>query len=310
MKEIAGRTAFITGGASGIGLGMARAFVAAGMQVVITYRSEEHLRSALTHFDEYRHRIHAIQLEVTDREAMERAAEEAQRVFGNVHILCNNAAVGIMVPVAEATFADWDWALGVNLGGVINGIQTFLPRMRAHGEESHILSTASMGGLFIGSTVGIYNTTKYAVVGLMEALRADLVGTGIGASVLCPGLVNTDIHLTEKSRPQRYARSSRSSEPDPQRAQWFKQNVLALGMDPLELGTLALQGIRRNDLYILTHPEYEIGIRERFEAILASLPRDVSAPQQRVQAEARVIRHPMYALERDRRAGQESGPNT
>jgi NAD(P)-dependent dehydrogenase (short-subunit alcohol dehydrogenase family) len=307
MKEVAGRTAFITGGASGIGLGMARAFVAAGMQVVITYRSEEHQRSALTHFGGDRHRIHAIELEVTDRKAMERAADEAERVFGNVHILCNNAAVGIMVPVAEATFADWDWALGVNLGGVINGIQTFLPRMRAHGEESHILSTASMGGLFIGSTVGIYNTTKYAVVGLMEALRADLTGSGIGASVLCPGLVNTDIHLTEKSRPQRYARSSQSGEPDPQRAQWFKQNVLALGMDPLELGTLALQGILRNDLYILTHPEYEVGIRERFEAILASLPRDVSAPEQRVRAEARVIRHPMYALERDRRAGEGSG---
>jgi NAD(P)-dependent dehydrogenase (short-subunit alcohol dehydrogenase family) len=227
-----------------------------------------------------------------------------------VHILCNNAAVGITVPVAEATFADWDWALGVNLGGVINGIQTFLPRMRSHGEESHILSTASMGGLFIGSTVGIYNTTKYAVVGLMEALRADLAGSGIGASVLCPGLVNTDIHLTEKSRPQRYARSSRSSEQESsQRAEWFKQNVLVAGMDPLELGALALQGIRRNDLYILTHPEYQVGIRERFEAILASLPREGSAPEERVRAEARVIRHPMYALERDRRADQNSGPS-
>jgi NAD(P)-dependent dehydrogenase (short-subunit alcohol dehydrogenase family) len=311
MDNVIGKVAFITGGASGVGLGMARAFVAAGMKVVITYRSRAHLTSALAGFPDAEPNLHAIELEVTDREAMKRAADEAERRFGNIHILCNNAAVGITVPIVGASYEDWDWAIDVNIGGVINGIQTFLPRMRAHGEGGHIVSTSSMGGIFIGGSVGIYNTTKYAVVGMMEALHADLTGTEIGASVLCPGLVNTDIHLTEQSRPERFRRTGANpSEPDRDaRAAWFKSTVLEAGMDPIEMGERVLRGILRNDLYILTHPEYEQGIRERFEAILAALPRE-QPPPRRVQAEARVIRHPMYARERDRRLREHHAVDT
>jgi len=303
MKDVAGKVAFITGGASGIGLGMARTFVEAGMKVAITYRNEAHLDTALTHFRGRESSVHPIRLEVTDRDGMERAADEAERTFGNVHVLCNNAAAGIMVPIIDASFDDWDWALAVNIGGVVNGLQTFLPRLRAHGEGGHILSTASMGGLFLGSSVGIYNTTKYAVVGMMEALRADLLGTEIGVSVVCPGLVNTNIHTAEEWRPQQYARSGQSMEPAEraQRAAWFKENVICAGMDPLEIGQLVLRGIQRNDLYILSHPEYEDGVRERFEAILASFSKDTAPPERRVRAEQRVLRHPLYALERDRR---------
>lgn len=304
METFDRRVAFITGGASGIGLGMARAFVSAGMKVVITYRSEEHLRAALAHFRGQEQNVHPIRLEVTERESYLSAADEAERKFGAVHVLCNNAAVGITVPVAGATFEDWDWAIDVNIRGVINGIQTFLPRILAHRQGGHILSTASMGGLFHGSNVGIYNTTKYAVVGMMEALRADLAETNVGVSVLCPGLVNTDIHMTDQSRPKRYARSN-GSELEAERARhaaaWFKQNIITHGMDPLEIGEMVLHGIRRNDLYILTHPEYRAGIAERFEAIMASLPQTPEPPSARVRAEARVLRNPLYALERDRR---------
>jgi NAD(P)-dependent dehydrogenase (short-subunit alcohol dehydrogenase family) len=303
MKEVEGKVAVITGGASGIGLGIAHAFARAGMKVVITYRSEAHVASARALLAFARESVLAIKLEVTDRRAMERAAEDIVRQLGGVHVLCNNAAVGITVPVADASFDDWDWAIGVNIGGVVNGIRAFLPRMRASGEPGHIVSTASMGGLFIGGNVGVYNTTKYAIVGMMEALRADLAETPIGVSVLCPGLVNTDIHLAESTRPARYSQSGSqlSGTERISRAAWFKENVLAAGMDPLEIGELTLRGIRNNDLHILTHPEYADGARERFEAILAAMPRDASIPEGRARAEARVIRHPMYAAERDRR---------
>lgn len=302
MELLENRVAFITGGASGIGLGMARAFLKAGMKVVITYRSDEHLRSALTQLRGQEDRVHAIKLEITERDSVEHAAEQAERRFGPVHVLCNNAAVGITAPVVSATIADWNWAIDVNIRGVINGIQSFLPRMLAHGQEAHILSTASMGGLFHGSNVGVYNTTKYAVVGMMEALRADLSGTNIGVSVLCPGLVDTDIHMTERFRPPHYANSGdpASDAERLRRADLFKRNILSCGMDPLEVGELVVEGIRRNHLYILTHPEYESGIRERFEAIMAAVP-DTPPPPKRVQAEVRVLRNSMYALERDRR---------
>ncbi len=306
MRDLTGQVAFITGGTSGIGLGIARAFIDAGIKVAVSYRCDEQLQRAWEYFHGSERHVHAIQLDVTDRDGMERAAEEVERVFGRVHILCNNAAVGITVPVAEASFGDWDWALAVNVGGVINGIQSFLPRIRAHGEGGHILSTASMGGLFIGGNVGIYNTTKFAVVGLMEALRSDIADSNIGVSVLCPGLVDTDIHLSELKRPARYARSGRALDQSTHaaRAALFKHNVLSLGMDSLDVGRCVLHGLRHNHLYILTHPEYEAGLRERFEALLAAMPDESPAPAQRVRAEENVIRNAIYSEERDRRLSE------
>ena len=299
MKDVAGKVAFITGGASGMGLGMARAFSAAGMQVVIADVRRDHLEQAMSHFRNGQAQVHPIQVDVADRDAMTRAADETERVFGKVHLLCNNAGVGIFGPLLEATYDDWDWGLGVNLGGVINGVQTFLPRIRSHGEGGHILTTASMSGL-LGGVAGIYATAKYAVVGFMECLRPELEPLGIGTSVFCPGLVNTRIFEAEKLRPARFA-STRYQAPAEGHAEFMRTKVLPTGMDPLEAGERVLRGIRRNDLYILTHPEYEAGLRERFEAILASFPVEASPPAARVAAEAVVLRHPMFPAERDRR---------
>ena len=173
MKTVTGKVAFITGGGSGIGLGMARAFHAAGMKVVIADLDQQHLDAAMAHFRAQPHTVHAIKLDVTDREAMARAADEAERVFGKVHVLCNNAGVGVFGSLLEASYDDWDWALSVNLGGAINGVQTFLPRMLAHGEGGHIVTTSSMSGL-LACIGGIYITTKYALVGYMETLRLEL----------------------------------------------------------------------------------------------------------------------------------------
>jgi len=301
MKNVEGKVAFITGGASGMGLGMARVFVRAGMKVVIADVRRDHLDQALTHFKDAERSVHAIELDVADRAAMLRAADETERMFGKVHILCNNAAVGIIGPAIDATFDDWDWGLGVNIGGVVNGVQSFLPRIRAHGEGGHIVTTASMGGIFAAGTAPIYNTSKYAVVGYMEALRPELEPLGIGVSAFCPGLVNTNIHEVEHLRPAKFG-DTNSRDAALARASIMKEIVLPAGMDPMEIGERVLRGIRNNDLYIFTHPEFEQGIRDRFEAILASLPVEKEPPPAaRVAAESRVLRNPIFAAERDRK---------
>lgn len=301
MKSVAGKVAFITGGASGMGLGMARVFVRAGIKVVIADVRRDHLDQALAHFKGAEHSVHAIELDVADRAAMWRAADETERVFGKVHILCNNAAVGIIGPALDATFDDWDWGLGVNIGGVVNGVQIFLPLIREHGEGGHIVTTASMGGIFAAGVAPIYNTSKYAVVGYMEALRPELEPLGIGVSAFCPGLVNTNIHEVEQLRPEQFS-DTNSRDAAIARASMMKNKVLPAGMDPMEIGERVLRGIRNNDLYILTHPEYEQGIRDRFEAILASIPvEQEQPPAARVAAESRVLRNPIFAAERDRK---------
>ena len=298
MKEVSGRVAFITGGASGMGLGMARVFSKAGMKVAIADVRRDHLDAAMNHFRGAEADVLPLQVDVADRAAVARAADETERVFGKVHVLCNNAGVGIFGPLLDATYDDWDWGLSVNLGGVINGVQTFLPRIRKHGEGGHIVTTASMSGL-LGGVAGIYVTAKYAVVGFMETLRPELEPHYIGVSVFCPGLVNTNIHEVEKLRPTQYANTSYTASAET-RAEFMRAKILPAGMDPLEAGERVLRGIRRNDLYILTHPEYEPGVRERFAAILASFPVEGPPPPARVAAEAVVLRHPMFAAERDR----------
>lgn len=207
MKVVQGRTAFITGGANGIGLGMAQAFVNAGMQVVLADLRPDHIDSALAQFAQQgqARSVHAICLDVSDRVAMAAAALETERVFGKIHVLANNAGVGIQGPFDGVTFADWDFGLAVNLGGVINGVQIFLPRIRAHGEGGHIINTASLAALVpMPAQFVIYQTAKAAVVTLSEGIRDELARENIGVSVLCPGPVRTNIHELSKNRPARF----------------------------------------------------------------------------------------------------------
>lgn len=264
--DVEGRTAFVTGGASGIGLGMTTAFVAAGMNVVIADLRRDHIESALEGLAGKN--VHAIELDVTDREGFARAADEAESVFGNVHVLCNNAGMGILGPVTLARYDDWDWGLGVLLGGVVNGIQTFLPRLLAQGECGHIVNTSSMAAVLPIGGAAIYITAKAALIGLSEALRSELAEEGIGVSAFCPGPVQTNIREGGRTRPQRYGDSGyteleRELEDRPNSPLW---------MDPVECGERVLDGIRRNDLYIFTHREFREGARERFDAMLVSFP--------------------------------------
>jgi NAD(P)-dependent dehydrogenase (short-subunit alcohol dehydrogenase family) len=266
-----GRVAFITGAASGIGLGMATAFVEAGMKVVVTDLSADHLDRARERLAG--HDCLFLQLDVTDRSGWELAADEAERAYGRVHILCNNAGFGLMGRIAEASYDDWDWALGVNLGGAVNGVQTFLGRIAGHGEGGHIVSTASMAALTPINFSGIYSVAKRGVVALMESLRAELLGTGIGVSVLCPGLTRTNTWGSTLQRPTRYAHSGYPSGglgPGELREGHGPNVVDEVGMDPVELGRRVLAGIRRNDLYILTHAELREEIAMSFAPLVAA----------------------------------------
>jgi NAD(P)-dependent dehydrogenase (short-subunit alcohol dehydrogenase family) len=299
MEDVAGKTAFVTGGASGIGLGMAEAFVGTGLNVVIADLRADHIAKALERFAEggRRESVHAIELDVTDREGFARAADEAERVFGNVHVLCNNAGMGILGPVTLARYADWDWGLDVLVGGVVNGIQTFLPRLLAHGEGGHIVNTSSMAGVLPVPGAAIYITAKSAVIGLSEALRSELAAEGIGVSAFCPGPVQTNIREGGRMRPERYDDSGyieleRELEARPNSPLW---------MDPLECGERVLAGIRRDDLYIFTHREFRDGVDERFRAIVASFP-DEPLNNARAEAIDFLLSNPVFRDVLERRA--------
>ena len=277
MQELNGKVAFITGGASGIGLGIAMACVNASMKVVLADIQRTHLDEALSFFKErgQERNIHAIQLDVADRAAYESAANEAEGVFGKVHLLCNNAGIGILGPFKQSTYADWDWGLGVNLGGVINGIVTWLPRIVRHGEGGHIVNTASMAGVIPVPGCSIYNTTKAAVVALSETLRSELAPDNIGVSAFCPGPVLTAINENIKLRPEKYKQESGLAEFEEQRRQRMavaQQSGPPPWMSIEECGERVLRGVRRNDLYIFTHREFKEGVAERMEAMLASFP--------------------------------------
>jgi NAD(P)-dependent dehydrogenase (short-subunit alcohol dehydrogenase family) len=300
LADVAGKSAFITGASSGVGLGIARACLAAGMRVMITYLTEAHLRAAKPHLERVGGEFHALRVDVSDRVAMATAADVARDLLGNVHLLCNNAGVGIASTILDATLKDWDFAIGVNIGGVVNGIASFLPSMIAHAEPAHVVSTSSMSGLFHGGSVGVYTSTKFAVVGMMEALRAELAPRGIGVSVACPGLVATNIFHSGRNRPAELRNGEAPLPADDVLATRFK-TVMEHGMDPMECGERILRGIRRNDMYILTHPEFEQGLRDRHEALLRSIRPEASAvTAERLQAERSTLRHLVYINEAER----------
>ncbi len=281
MKNVEGKVAFITGGANGAGFGMAQVFLKNGMKVVIADIRQDSIDKAMTHFG-YTKDIHAIRLDVTDREAFDRAANEAEKVFGKVHLLCNNAGINLFVPIEECTYNDWDWVMGVNFGGVVNGVQTFVPRIRKHGEGGHIVNTASMAAFLPSPQAGIYSASKFAVRGLSESLRFSLYHYNIGVSVFCPGLINSVIFESEKVRPQRFASPENTARS--QKTMDVLPELHKKGMEPEEVGEKVLAGIRRNALYIFSHPEFREELKEIFDEALDSLPNE-EAPAGRLEFE-------------------------
>jgi NAD(P)-dependent dehydrogenase (short-subunit alcohol dehydrogenase family) len=272
MKDLEGRAAFITGGASGLGLGMARAFIDRGIAVAIADIMPDHLEAARAALGDPAH-CHFIQLDVTNRAAFALAAEEADAALGPISILCNNAGVGMLGSTQTTGYVDWDWLLSVNLGGVINGIQTFLPRMRARG-EGHVVNTSSIGGILPGPGGVAYLTSKAAVLGLSEAMLCDVRGEGIGVTVVLLGPTASNIHKVAKQRPRVYADSTLAA----RETELGDQPIIAGGMDPVEGGRKILEAIERNQLYLFTHREFRHAVKQRFDAVMTAFGPDKGEP--------------------------------
>ncbi|MGE5722661.1 MAG: SDR family NAD(P)-dependent oxidoreductase [Sphingomonadales bacterium] len=301
MKDVAGKTAFVTGGASGIGLGMAKTLLGAGMNVVIADVRDDHLEQAEDELAaEQRDRAYFLRLDVTDRVAYAAAADEAERAFGKIHLLCNNAGIGMLRSIATASWEDWDWTVDVNLNALFNGVKLILPKIRSHGEGGHIVNTASMAGILQYSSAGLYVTTKFGVVGFSEALREELAPEGIGVSAFCPGGVRTNIRDYEGARPERFAnKAEQAASEDSPRPSWNlseedMKRLAILSNSPEEVGRIVLDGIRNNSLYIFTAAEFRHGIEERFAAILRSLPRNAEREQTATELIPGFVSSPIY----------------
>ena len=280
MKDFAGRTAFITGGANGIGLGLARALLAEGCKVAIADIRQDALDAARASLDNQE--LLPIKLDVSSRECFAQAADQAEAELGPVSLLFNNAGINLFQSIDESSYDDWDWVLGVNLHGVINGVMTFVPRMKARGGDAHIVNTASMASFLSSPVPGIYNTSKFAVRALSESLRYSLHSQGIGVSVLCPGLVNSAIHDSDSLRPETLAERGKPANAE------FNEKLAGLhkmGMDPMEVAEKVLAAIRDDKFYIFPHPEHKAELKEIFDEILAAYP-DGEAPAGRAAFEA------------------------
>ncbi|HAF42738.1 MAG TPA: KR domain-containing protein [Sphingobium sp.] len=300
MGDVRGKTAFITGGANGIGLGIARALVRAGANVVIADIREDALAQAKADLAADA-QVETVQLDVTDRAGFARAADAAEARFGKIHMLIGNAGIGVMGPVLDARYDDWDWGMGVNLGGVINGLVTILPRIKAHGEGGQIVTTSSQSALIPISYSAIYTAAKAAVLGISEAIRGELAAENIGVSAFMPGPVQSHIAHSGELRPAEY----RSDSGYKQREEELeKRPVSPLWMSADEVGERVLAGICDNDLYILTHPEFADGMRTRFDAILASMP-DEAINQDRAKEIGFLLSNPVFDDQLARHKGKE-----
>ena len=292
MDDLKDKVGFVTGGASGIGLGIAKAMVEAGMRVVIADVRADHLADARAGFvaQQQSRRVRCMKLDVTNRKAFARAADKAEAAFGKIHVLVNNAGLGLLGAIDKTKFDDWDWGLDVMIGGVINGILTVLPRMRAHGEGGHIVNTSSMAALIPIPNCAIYITAKSAMVGLSECLAGELATDRIGVSAFCPGPVQSNIRELGKLRPDKYKKDSGLGEFEKQLA---ARPTSDLWMDPVECGRRVVRGIQRNDLYIFTHPEFKAGAKERMDKMLASFPEE-AIDQARAEAIRFLLSNPIF----------------
>ncbi len=289
MKDLKNKVAFITGGGSGVGLGQAKVLSNAGMKVVIADIRRDHLDEAMEYFRRQENsEVHPIHLDITDREAYAAAADESERVFGKVQVLCNTAGVSIFGPMQDATYDDWDWIMNVNINGVINGIRTFVPRMIEYGQGGHIVNTASMSAFVPLPGTGVYNTSKYAVRGLSEALRIDLADHNIGVSVLCPGAVNTNIHEAVLTRPKELSDTGYYHADEAVMARL--KSVIEVGLDPVKLAGYVLKAIEENQLYIIPYPEFRETLDELHQQVIEALPDPAGDPDMMKRVNAFRIR--------------------
>jgi NAD(P)-dependent dehydrogenase (short-subunit alcohol dehydrogenase family) len=274
MLDLAGKTAFVTGGASGIGLALGRAFAEAGMKVMLADIEADALADAVKTLHDCEPDVRSVICDVADPASVERAAQASYEAFGHVHVVCNNAGVAGGGGIDAISVDTWRWVLDVNLMGVLHGIRTFLPHIRAHGEGGHIVNTASMAGLNSGLGLSPYSASKFAVVNMTEGLAKQVAPLGVGVTVICPGFVRTRMPESARNRPKRYGPAQT---PDPTGPTGKLAARLAeltrLGLDPMDVAAQALTAIREEELYVFTHAgaEWRAELKERFDAILTAM---------------------------------------
>jgi NAD(P)-dependent dehydrogenase (short-subunit alcohol dehydrogenase family) len=261
MKDFAGKVAFITGAGSGAGFGQAKVFSEAGCKVVIADVRQDHLDQALAYFKEKKAQVHGIKLDITDRKAYEAAAVEVERVFGSPpQLLFNTAGVNAFGPAEASTYEDYDWVMGVCLGGVVNGIVTFVPRMIKAGKGGHITTIASWG-----PTTAPYSAAKAAVINLMETYYLALKRYGIGVSVVCPGGIKSNIGESSYTRPKELENTGYNT--TEQTIQFMRKHY-SFGIEPVELAQIVKKGIEDGVLYIIPGPNPEKRLRDNFERVI------------------------------------------
>jgi NAD(P)-dependent dehydrogenase (short-subunit alcohol dehydrogenase family) len=271
MKEFKDKVALVTGGASGIGYALADRFASVGMKIVLADVEEPALEVAERNLKDKGAPVLSVRTDVSKARDVEHLAARAYDQFGAVHVLCNNAGVGGAGPSWEQSLEDWQWVIGVNLWGVIHGMRTFLPKMLEQGTEGHVVNTASVAGLITTPYMSVYGATKHAVVAITESLRMELemLGSKIGASVLCPGFVATNIGDSDRNRPEELRNAGTPKETDQQAVmRELARQQIAAGIKPSEVAEMVLESIRDDRFYVLTHPRFKKLIRTRMENIL------------------------------------------
>jgi NAD(P)-dependent dehydrogenase (short-subunit alcohol dehydrogenase family) len=276
VTDVSGKVAFVTGGGSGVGYGQARVFGEAGCRVAIADIRQDHLDEAMAKLSDAGIDAMPLRLDITDPSAYERAADEVEAALGPVQLLFNTAGVSIFGPMQNATREDWEWQINVNLWGVINGIQVFLPRMLARGDDCHIVNTASMSAFVSLPGTSIYTTTKMAIRGLTECLSMDLKDTKVGVSLLCPGAVNSNIHEAVLTRPKHLERTGYYGA-DPEAFARLKK-VIESGMEPETLARHVLEGVIDNQLYILPYPEFHATLEDIHARVMGALAKPGDDP--------------------------------
>jgi NAD(P)-dependent dehydrogenase (short-subunit alcohol dehydrogenase family) len=262
MKDVQDKVAFITGAASGMGLGMARAFSAAGMKVMLADIQKEALDTAVAELKSQGRDVGGIVVDVTDRDSVFAAAQATVDTFGKVHVCINNAGVGASGSAEDTSERNWRWTIDVNMWGVVWGLQAFMPLIKEHGEGGHVVNTASMAGMFSWKELSAYNASKYAVVALSETAMAEHTDDNIGISVLCPGVVNTNLGTSARNRGADYGGST-----DKKSEQMVA--MLKKGLNPDVVGEQVLEAIIDEQPYIFTDPSLRSWVENRFARILA-----------------------------------------
>ena len=273
MRDLKGKVAFITGGAGGIGLAMAKAFGREGMSVMLADIEAPALERAVDELRGLQVRAEGVVADVTNRDSLRAAALETIARFGKVHLVCNNAGVGSGGAFGSVPAKDWAWVVDVNQLGVVYGMEIFAPLMLSHGEGGHFVNTASMAGFVSPPGMEPYCATKFAVVAMSEGWAAQLAPQGIGVSILCPGFVKTRIHESRRNRPADYGEDTRPPGFD---ASLAMPVLTGIPVEPV--AERVLEGVLDGEIYIFTHPEMRAAVEARFAGVMAAFDKAAASP--------------------------------